>query len=111
FGWYFADCSFGRFALRRFSSTSLGVGTRMGLFSDRFFVATIRTPENPICTMRMGRSHKLLLRGRPLPTSAPTFIGLHRLAELCSSPSSTRSEEHTSELQSRFALVCRLPLE
>src|SRR5437868_12474434 len=26
-------------------------------------------------------------------------------------PSGPRSEEHTSELQSRFELVCRLPLE
>src|SRR5699024_12718206 len=29
----------------------------------------------------------------------------------CSSPATTRSEEHTSELQSRFDLVCRLLLE
>src|SRR5699024_11265025 len=29
----------------------------------------------------------------------------------CKSPKNTRSEEHTSELQSRFDLVCRLLLE
>src|SRR5699024_11958510 len=40
------------------------------------------------------------------------FLGLIILeAELFSSILSTRSEEHTSELQSRFDLVCRLLLE
>src|SRR6266568_9534961 len=29
----------------------------------------------------------------------------------CTTPASTRSEEHTSELQSQFHLVCRLLLE
>src|SRR5438067_8964217 len=38
----------------------------------------------------------------------------HRTSAKCSSPAleaRTRSEEHTSELQSRFDLVCRLLLE
>src|SRR5437868_7788452 len=37
----------------------------------------------------------------------PPFVGIG----CCGSPTAMRSEEHTSELQSRFDLVCRLLLE
>src|SRR5699024_12216267 len=45
-----------------------------------------------------------------------THIPLHRFGHRCSGvpgdpPGGMRSEEHTSELQSRFDLVCRLLLE
>src|SRR5699024_11880677 len=36
------------------------------------------------------------------------FIGIHNISVMSDS---SRSEEHTSELQSRFELVCRLLLE
>src|SRR5207302_5214305 len=39
------------------------------------------------------------------------MAGVPRLAELCHLPLHLRSEEHTSELQSRENLVCRLLLE
>src|SRR5207249_7904092 len=37
--------------------------------------------------------------------------GMSYVIEYCDQPRSKRSEEHTSELQSRFDLVCRLLLE
>src|SRR5699024_11994287 len=40
---------------------------------------------------------------------AIVFAGTHTATEI--NAGSTRSEEHTSELQSRFELVCRLLLE
>src|SRR5207249_7534279 len=58
-------------------------------------------------------------RGSPWSVGSPTKSRLHRRQEpdgsLFSLPSictdGGRSEEHTSELQSRFDLVCRLLLE
>src|SRR2546429_5687374 len=46
--------------------------------------------------------------GMPKPRGAPGAAGL---CSGWSSPTSSRSEEHTSELQSRLHLVCRLLLE
>src|SRR5687768_18358737 len=43
-------------------------------------------------------------RGRPWTTARPADRS-------CRSPATARSEEHTSELQSRLHLVCRLLLE
>src|SRR5699024_11685733 len=45
-------------------------------------------------------------RGPPLPGSCPHAVSPHAHRSRCG-----RSEEHTSELQSRFDLVCRLLLE
>src|SRR5699024_11564306 len=45
----------------------------------------------------------------PAPGSAPLTDAVERLL-LDASPRHPRSEEHTSELQSRFDLVCRLLL-
>src|SRR5438067_5391752 len=54
-------------------------------------------------------------RPSPPPTPRPVAAGLdhlaHLLALLGASGRGVRSEEHTSELQSRFDLVCRLLLE
>src|SRR5690606_42029522 len=44
------------------------------------------------------------------PNDPGLWIGLIRLS-VCASATSSRSEEHTSELQSRENLVCRLLLE
>src|SRR5689334_23753540 len=51
-----------------------------------------------------------LFRSDPvsMPRSTPDF---HRVGDSASSTSEGRSEEHTSELQSQFQLVCRLLLE
>src|SRR5207302_4386389 len=46
---------------------------------------------------------------KPLPKAAPSFVAPSKMSKsLAASP---RSEEHTSELQSRENLVCRLLLE
>src|SRR5699024_11244872 len=55
-----------------------------------------RNPRPSSCPEGLGRSTP---RGRPTSTWN------------CSRPGSRRSEEHTSELQSRFDLVCRLLLD
>src|SRR5438067_10230089 len=48
-------------------------------------------------------------RSLPLGTKAPPAVVVRRARRLELAPA--RSEEHTSELQSRFDLVCRLLLE
>src|SRR5207249_7199176 len=45
------------------------------------------------------------------PHAAETLARLGRGGAFRAAPASPRSEEHTSELQSRFDLVCRLLLE
>src|SRR5947209_11205184 len=59
------------------------------------------------------RSKGARVRQRYLRPDAPPVLGTcaPRLTCRCSSPVEGRSEEHTSELQSRQYLVCRLLLE
>src|SRR5699024_12787364 len=59
---------------------------------DHAPVLVLVPPDNPILPNRMS----------PICLGLPTLTG---------SPAISRSEEHTSELQSRFDLVCRLLLE
>src|SRR3712207_8330579 len=63
----------------------------------------------PICASRAplshGRSRRRRARGLIRETAGATLL------ELRGSSASDRSEEHTSELQSRQYLVCRLLLE
>src|SRR3712207_8459052 len=47
----------------------------------------------------------------PIARDLPFLVGDHVLAGLSGLPYLLRSEEHTSELQSRQYLVCRLLLE
>src|SRR3712207_9472882 len=61
----------------------------------------------PICLPRRGAGSR---RGRPRPTrlhNRPAYDARDSARIVCW----TRSEEHTSELQSRQYLVCRLLLE
>src|SRR5699024_12685657 len=51
------------------------------------------------------------LRKTPSSVSTATGARFRRSAARAGPASSERSEEHTSELQSRFELVCRLLLE
>src|SRR2546429_3217440 len=46
-----------------------------------------------------------------LPVMPPAMNGIRRAGKLTLDAFGTRSEEHTSELQSRLHLVCRLLLE
>src|SRR5437868_8899329 len=75
-----------------------------------FFFLTIRRPPRstlfPYTTLFRSPCHRVIARGA---TSAA--LGQVVLAARVAGTPLTRSEEHTSELQSRFDLVCRLLLE
>src|SRR5207249_6846042 len=63
---------------------------------------------------RRGVSRAAELAAALVPNSTRAFLEGGSLAEEAVADIKewvTRSEEHTSELQSRFDLVCRLPLE
>src|SRR3712207_8747742 len=64
----------------------------------------------PGCSSQNGSPHRIRVSQpdrRGLPVGAPKG----RLQEAFTSPDLVRSEEHTSELQSRQYIVCRLLLE
>src|SRR6266481_6804256 len=75
-----------------------------------FFFLMIRRPPRstlfPYTTL--FRSRRLALT---FPSSAVGPPGLYPLSVSRTTPPLPRSEEHTSELQSQFHLVCRLLLE
>src|SRR5690606_40623770 len=59
-----------------------------------------------------GMQVNLVRTGKPIRLSAPTqFLARERTIVEEAWPGDVRSEEHTSELQSRENLVCRLLLE
>src|SRR5699024_12725177 len=69
--------------------------------------------SNPLWNRRMAVSRCSGLVGVP-PPDVPASVRAHCLAGGTGSwrrAAALRSEEHTSELQSRFDLVCRLLLE
>src|SRR5207248_11459852 len=80
------------------------------LFFFFFFFLMIRPPPRstlfPYTTLFRSRRTPLC---RPSPTAAPRTGTSSRLDARARPPS--RSEEHTSELQSPYDLVCRLLLE
>src|SRR5699024_12148377 len=51
-----------------------------------------------------------IIKRRPVYISLPLDVA-HSMIDAPSAPLNLRSEEHTSELQSRFDIVCRLLLE
>src|SRR3712207_8074878 len=57
------------------------------------------------------RCHRVQARGRVRPRRRPVHLRRDPHAALCGARDRARSEEHTSELQSRQYLVCRLLLE
>src|SRR5690606_39505934 len=66
----------------------------------------------PRCSLqwRMSSPPKALST-KPSSTSVANFLPSNNGATSCRNPKILRSEEHTSELQSRENLVCRLLLE
>src|SRR3712207_7401157 len=66
----------------------------------------------PSCTASSsGRTAGSSRSGTPLPSTATgtdALVSARRSAVTCAPDRATRSEEHTSELQSRQYLVCRL---
>src|SRR2546422_7164868 len=77
------------------------LATRDWLERSRFASSTCDTPR------RCRRSRRVRLRASFISMSAASASDRPRKS--CTDP--TRSEEHTSELQSRLHLVCRLLLE
>src|SRR3712207_8433446 len=89
-------------------------------FIYRFFFLMIRRPPRstlfPYTTLFRSRSIQsscaITARIASAKLGSATPASTHRSSWRCrSSPRSRRSEEHTSELQSRQYLVCRLLLE
>src|SRR5207249_9784461 len=96
----------------RFLSSSLTVHTSTFFF---FFFLMLRRPPRstlfPYTTLFRSRQ-ATPLRWRALQTwPSPASSRSGSSARLARARSWRRSEEHTSELQSRFDLVCRLLLE
>src|SRR5699024_12724236 len=60
----------------------------------------------PLCAVGPAPAHS-----RRASNRAPAIRANRHAAIFSAWPAATRSEEHTSELQSRFELVCRLLLE
>src|SRR3989449_7353009 len=58
-----------------------------------------------------GTSRKRAIQGVVIRAATVIFMTATSHANVASIPASWRSEEHTSELQSRLHLVCRLLLE
>src|SRR5207249_12270458 len=79
-----------------------------------FFFSMIRHPPRstlfPYTTLfrSLDRPHPGWWPAPPRPRGAGRR---HRVRQVRAAPRGRRSEEHTSELQSRFDLVCRLLLE
>src|SRR2546429_4502994 len=67
----------------------------------------------PYTTLFRSKTWELERRGRQHVFSPPLWIKQEYLAldTDCDTATTVRSEEHTSELQSRLHLVCRLLLE
>src|SRR3712207_7520189 len=74
---------------------------RPGQRSITFFIANAATPASAALPSVLSRN----------PPSSPPRVAETRSPRLLSSSPPKRSEEHTSELQSRQYLVCRLLLE
>src|SRR5690242_21482634 len=82
----------------------------VGSSADRLLVTSTRAPESEsLCDSAISPSS-----GERCTTRAPAFNAPKKLAGwsgVLPRNSATRSEEHTSELQSHVDLVCRLLLE
>src|SRR2546422_7581958 len=92
------------------------------LFFILFFFLMIRRPPRstlfPYTTLFRSRSTNFVIQNRAdspevlvAPLACVRWSVLKPLLKAARGATSTRSEEHTSELQSRLHLVCRLLLE
>src|SRR3712207_7724311 len=76
---------------------------------DALPISTATTTSSPTCCATSSRSRT---PASPRRCTAPPRSGIARRATwIARSATRSRSEEHTSELQSRQYLVCRLLLE
>src|SRR5690349_22689656 len=82
------------------------------VFTYSFFLMIRRPPRSTLFPYTtLFRSRSSTSSGRSSPGKITEFSTRTTPARRRSCSSSTRSEEHTSELQSRRDLVCRLLLE
>src|SRR3712207_8586615 len=77
----------------------------------RSFVRNILSEDYITSKRAMGISKRKILYSHALKNAAPPIITVIAQSLAASFGGSIRSEEHTSELQSRQYLVCRLLLE
>src|SRR2546422_4703512 len=73
------------------------------------YTTLFRSPAPPPPPRQRAAPTAQILRQRPQADRAPACVDTRRVLER--QGTQTRSEEHTSELQSRLHLVCRLLLE
>src|SRR2546426_8950515 len=76
-----------------------------------FFFFFNDTATTEIYTLSLHDALPILRLSRPASSRTPSSILLSRGSILLPSATASRSEEHTSELQSPCNLVCRLLLE
>src|SRR5699024_11268961 len=74
---------------------------------EKAFVVT----ANPEIVMMASRDDSFMKLVHEATYVTADGIGVVKAAQILGSPLPEQSEEHTSELQSRFDLVCRLLLE
>src|SRR5437868_8100398 len=84
---------------------------RTTTFDSIFFFLMIRRPPRSTLFPYTTLFRSLKNRFRHLPTAKWQTVTWSWCSPLCANKRDERSEEHTSELQSRFDLVCRLLLE
>src|SRR3712207_6871041 len=79
------------------------------LFRSEFFENKVREAKEKLDAIDQRRLDFMISHRENLPSSSQSLLG--QLAGLREQPKGLRSAEHTSELQSRQYLVCRLLLE
>src|SRR5699024_12474999 len=88
----------------------LSFPTRRSSDLNRVSAVLIDASTAPTITNARRRDRIFLLGSDPGPPDYHTALSI-RAEQAFLLPAQTRSEEHTTELQSRFDLVCRLLLE
>src|SRR5699024_12726361 len=81
--------------------------SRFGIFGIADLYGVYDPKEQPLKNQHMAQTQLTYRIVKGLNVSAGAFFEKHSGFR----PTAGRSEEHTSELQSRFDLVCRLLLE
>src|SRR5699024_11432749 len=104
---FFLSCYRAFFVLHS-SPTRRSSDLRTGTFSVNSYSADFNSPFGGFKESGIGREHGVAgLEGYLIPKT----ISVDPSMSIPESVVEQRSEEHTSELQSRFDLVCRLLLE
>src|SRR5207249_11895378 len=100
------------------NSSCIFCSTKRRVPAQHTWPAQKKTPSSAPCTAASGSASLKTMLGDLPPSSSDTRLSVDAVSRWISFPTSVepvkailRSEEHTSELQSRFDLVCRLLLE